>query len=76
MPAAAFAIVCPHSRPLPPLSGQTRRAGLADVIDGFRYLGARKVILASFLLDIIAMVAGMPRALFPEMAQHTFGDQL
>ena len=60
--------------PLPPLSGQARRAGLADIVDGFRYLGARKVILASFLLDIIAMVAGMPRALFPEMAQHTFGD--
>jgi len=58
--------------PLPPLSGRTRRAGLADVIEGFRYLGVRKVILASFLLDIIAMVAGMPRALFPEMAQHTF----
>jgi MFS family permease len=60
--------------PLPPLSGQARRAGLADIVDGFRYLGARKVILASFLLDIIAMVAGMPRALFPEMAEHTFGD--
>ena len=60
--------------PLPPLSGQTRRAGIGDVLDGFRYLGARKVLLASFLLDIIAMVAGMPRALFPEMAEHTFGD--
>jgi MFS family permease len=60
--------------PLPPLSGGVRRAVLADVVDGLRYLGARKVILASFLLDIIAMVAGMPRALFPEMAQHTFGD--
>jgi len=60
--------------PLPPLSGQVRRAGLQDVLDGFRYLGARKVLLASFLLDIIAMVAGMPRALFPEMAERTFGD--
>ncbi|HEY0803930.1 MAG TPA: MFS transporter, partial [Pseudonocardiaceae bacterium] len=60
--------------PLPPLSGLTRRAGIGDVLEGFRYLGARKVLLASFLLDIIAMVAGMPRALFPEMAEHTFGD--
>jgi MFS family permease len=60
--------------PLPPLSGLVRRAGLGDVMDGFRYLSVRKVILASFLLDIIAMVAGMPRALFPEMAEHTFGD--
>jgi MFS family permease len=60
--------------PLPPLSGPVRRAGISDVLDGFRYLGARKVLLASFLLDIIAMVAGMPRALFPEMAERTFGD--
>jgi MFS family permease len=60
--------------PLPPLGGRARRAGMADVIDGFRYLGVRPVLLASFLLDIIAMVAGMPRALFPEMAERTFGD--
>ncbi|NUT48060.1 MAG: MFS transporter [Saccharothrix sp.] len=60
--------------PLPPLSGTTRRAGLRDVVDGFRYLAVQKVLLASFLLDIIAMVFGMPRALFPEMAEHTFGD--
>ncbi|HJQ46634.1 MAG TPA: MFS transporter [Amycolatopsis sp.] len=59
---------------LPPLSGQVRRAGLRDVIDGFRYMGTQKVLLASFVVDIIAMVAGMPRALFPEMAERTFGD--
>ncbi|GAB2956842.1 MFS transporter [Amycolatopsis acidiphila] len=59
---------------LPPLSGLARRAGLRDVIDGFRYMGTQKVLLASFVVDIIAMVAGMPRALFPEMAERTFGD--
>ncbi|WP_231641385.1 MFS transporter [Nocardia sp. NRRL S-836] len=59
---------------MPPLSGTVRRAGLKDVLAGFVYLWAQKVLLASMLLDIIAMVFGMPRALFPEMAQHTFGD--
>nr|WP_081902142.1 MFS transporter [Lentzea aerocolonigenes] len=59
---------------MPPLDGVVRRAGLRDVLDGFVYLWAQKVLLASMLLDIIAMVFGMPRALFPEMAQHTFGD--
>jgi MFS family permease len=59
---------------MPPLDGVKRRAGLKDVADGFRYLAAKNVLLASFLLDIIAMVAGMPRALFPEMAERTFGD--
>ncbi|RKT52346.1 MFS transporter [Saccharothrix australiensis] len=60
--------------PLPPLDGVSRRPALADVVDGFRYLALQKVLLASFLLDIIAMVFGMPRALFPEMAEETFGD--
>jgi MFS family permease len=60
--------------PLPPLNGPSRRAGLRDVLDGFRYLAVQRVLLASFLLDIIAMVFGMPRALFPELAERTFGD--
>lgn len=60
--------------PMPPSSGAPRRAGLRDVLDGIRYLGVRGVLMASFLLDIIAMVAGMPRALFPEMAERTFAD--
>lgn len=60
--------------PLPPLSGTSRRAGVRDVVDGFKYLALQKILLASFLLDVIAMVFGMPRALFPEMAENTFGD--
>jgi MFS family permease len=59
---------------LAPLDGSSRRAGLRDIADGFRYLAAKNVLLASFLLDVIAMVAGMPRALYPEMAERTFGD--
>jgi MFS family permease len=57
-----------------PLDGVRRRAGLRDIAAGFRYLAAKNVLLASYLLDIIAMVAGMPRALYPEMAERTFGD--
>lgn len=59
---------------LPPSTGSSRAAGLRDILDGFRYLSAKKVLLASFLVDIVAMVFGMPRALFPEMAERTFGD--
>jgi MFS family permease len=59
---------------LSPLDGVKRRAGIKDIAAGFRYIAAKNVLLASFLLDIIAMVAGMPRALFPEMAERTFGD--
>ncbi|MGE9693238.1 MFS transporter [Streptomyces sp. NRRL F-5630] len=59
--------------PLPPLKAAARRAGLKDVFDGFRYLWPRKLLLVSFVADIAAMVLGMPRALFPEMADTYFG---
>jgi MFS family permease len=62
---------------LPPLAtgdGTRRAAGLGEVIAGFRYVATQKILLMSFLVDVIAMSFGMPRALFPEMAQRTFGD--
>ncbi|MEV0425403.1 MFS transporter [Micromonospora sp. NPDC050495] len=50
-----------------------RRAGLASIVDGFRYLATTPVLLLSFAIDLIAMILAMPRALFPELAQHRFG---
>ncbi|MCE5290013.1 MAG: MFS transporter [Nocardiaceae bacterium] len=59
--------------PIPPL-GEVQRPGVRAVLDGFRYLTTQRILLASFVVDIIAMVAGMPRALFPQIASETFGD--
>lgn len=59
---------------MPPGEQSTRTAGLRDVVDGLRYLGMHGVLMVSFLVDMIAMIAGMPKALFPEMAERTFGD--
>lgn len=56
--------------PIPPL-GEHR--GRAKVLDGLSYLWVRPLLLMTFVVDIIAMVCGMPRALFPQMAQETFG---
>lgn len=49
-----------------------RRAGWREVAAGFRYITARRVLLLSFLADIVAMVFGMPRALFPQLAATTY----
>lgn len=58
---------------LPPLDNATaKRAGLREVVAGFRYIALHKVLLLSFLADIIAMVLGMPRALFPQLAATTY----
>jgi len=56
-----------------PVLGPVTSPGLRSVIDGFRYLRGHPVLLMSFVVDIIAMVFGMPRALFPEMAHTSFG---
>jgi MFS family permease len=61
---------------LPPESGVSRRAGARQVIEGFRYVALHKVLLVSFLIDIVAMGFGMPRVVFPEMAHTVFGDPI
>ncbi len=45
----------------------------ATVADGLRYLRGRDVLLLTFVVDLLAMVFGYPRALFPQLAQQTFG---
>lgn len=59
--------------PDPDGDGSPRRAGLTSIVDGFRYLATTPVLLLSFAIDLIAMILAMPRALFPELAQHRFG---
>ncbi|MFJ7151318.1 MFS transporter [Streptomyces sp. NPDC100445] len=60
---------------LPPLGGPAaRRAGVREIAAGFRYIALHKVLLLSFLADIVAMVLGMPRALFPQLAAQTYGS--
>ncbi len=59
--------------PALPVMGATVTPGIRAVIDGFRYLRTQPVLMMSFVVDIIAMVFGMPRALFPEMADVAFG---
>jgi MFS family permease len=59
--------------PAMPPEGVTGRAGLRSVLDGLRYLRGHHVLLMSFLVDLVAMVFGMPRALFPQIAHESFG---
>ncbi len=52
--------------PMPPTS-KAIRAGWRSVVEGFRYLRGREVLQGVYLLDLNAMVFGMPRALFPAL---------
>jgi MFS family permease len=64
--------------PMPPSDGGrgTPGWGFGAVLDGFRYLAGNRVVLMSFVVDLIAMIFGMPRALFPQMAHESFGGPI
>lgn len=58
-------------RPILPEGGGTR-AGLASIAEGVRFLKGRRALQATFVIDINAMVFGMPRALFPALGTSVF----
>jgi MFS family permease len=64
-------------RPQPPRSSTSpedeRPSGLASIGEGFSYLRGRRVLQSTFTIDLVAMIFGMPRALFPILAATQFG---
>lgn len=66
----------PAMSPAPTRDGRRRPIGVGSVLDGLRHIRLQTILLMSFMVDIIAMVLGMPRALFPELAERTFGGGL
>ncbi|MDQ1365528.1 MAG: hypothetical protein QOE57_1570 [Acidimicrobiaceae bacterium] len=60
---------------LPPLvpEGRTGRAGLASIVEGLRYLKGQRMLSATYLVDLDAMIFGMPRAVFPALALSVYG---
>lgn len=58
---------------LPPLGGGHERAGPAMVAEGLRFLRGQRILLMAFAVDLVAMVFGMPRALFPAVAETFYG---
>lgn len=62
--------------PAMPISNPQGSPGLRSVVDGLAYLRGKPILLMSFLVDLIAMIFGMPRALFPEIAHVSFGGPL
>jgi MFS family permease len=61
-------------RPMPPRreEGEVASAGWQAVREGFAYLKGRRVLISTFLIDLDAMIFGMPRALFPVLALSVF----
>ena len=59
---------------LPPMAGAPAKPNLTSVKEGLRFLKGKRNIQTSFYLDLVAMIFGMPRALFPAIALLWYGD--
>jgi MFS family permease len=46
---------------------------MTSLLHGFRFLSGHAVVLSVFGVDLLAMVFGMPRALFPALAERLGG---
>ncbi|WP_066949893.1 MFS transporter [Microtetraspora fusca] len=57
----------------PAVQCRRRRPTIGQVVAGFRYLAAGRLLVAVLAVDLAAMVFGMPVAVFPELAHHTYG---
>jgi MFS family permease len=58
--------------PVPP-APDADRPSLKSILDGFRYVRRKQVLLGIFVVDTNAMIFGMPRALFPAFAEKLGG---
>jgi MFS family permease len=58
--------------PIPPAEGASFNPW-ESAKEGMRYLRSRQALQGVYIVDINAMVFGMPRALFPAMAGSVFG---
>ena len=58
---------------MPPRSATAGREGVRRGARRLPLPGGQQVVLMSFVVDLIAMIFGMPRALFPQMAHESFG---
>jgi len=50
------------------------RPSLRAILEGFRYVRRQPVVLGFMLVDVNAMIFGMPMALFPAIAVHRYGN--
>jgi MFS family permease len=58
--------------PVPP-APDADRPSLQSILDGFRYVKRRKVLLGMFIVDANAMIFGMPRSVLPAFADKLGG---
>jgi MFS family permease len=59
-------------RPMPPVGLEENATGWRAILEGFSYLKGSRLLQSTFVVDLVAMIFGMPRALFTFLAVDQF----
>jgi predicted MFS family arabinose efflux permease len=59
-------------RPMPPLVADHDDTGIRAIREGFSFARRHRLIMSTFVIDLIAMIFGLPRALFPFLIVDQF----
>jgi predicted MFS family arabinose efflux permease len=68
---AAMFLAAALLRPMPPI-GERTGAGLRAIREGFAFATRHRLIMSTFVIDLVAMIFGLPRALFPFLIVDQF----
>ncbi len=60
----------------PPRPTDAAPASLSAVLEGLRYAASRQELLGTYVVDMVAMIFGMPMALFPAIADQLGGARV
>jgi MFS family permease len=69
---AAFMLRPQRPAPVAGIEGVEEDVGFEAVLNGLRYVRGKRVLQSTYTVDIVAMVFGMPRVLFPVFAAERF----
>jgi MFS family permease len=72
--AASMALLA-LMRPMP-ASGESKPVSLESIVEGLKYARSREELMGTYIVDIIAMIFGMPMALFPAVADGFGGAKV
>jgi MFS family permease len=59
-------------RPMPPLHEDHADTGWYAIKEGFNFARKHRLIMSTFVIDLIAMIFGLPRVLFPFLIHEQF----
>jgi MFS family permease len=72
---ACMFVAASFLRPMPPEREDHADTGWRAIREGFRFARMHRLIMSTFVIDLIAMIFGLPRVLFPFLIVQRFHQE-